>query len=94
MVTVKVASGELTEELVGVHSVVVMCGRPGEEVYRWNAFCHERVGYRNKYFCLAVPCSRGFLLEYMAVSNGVKMVIIIDVLSIGVVDIWVFDDME
>ena len=54
MVTVKVASGELTEEVVGVHSVVVMCGRPGEEVSRWNAFCHERVGSRNEYFCLTV----------------------------------------
>ncbi|CAM9696526.1 unnamed protein product [Ascophyllum nodosum] len=42
MVNVKVASGELTEEVVGAHSVVVMCGRPGEEVSRWNAFCHEQ----------------------------------------------------
>ena len=46
MVNVKVASGELTEEVVGAHSVVVMCGRPGEEVSRWNTFCHEQVGSR------------------------------------------------
>lgn len=50
MVTVKVASGDLTEEVVGAHSVVVMCGRPGEEVSRWNAFCHERVGSRHDFF--------------------------------------------
>ncbi|CAM9728043.1 unnamed protein product [Scytosiphon promiscuus] len=42
MVSVKVASGELTEEIVGAHGVVVMCGRPGEEVAKWNAFCHEK----------------------------------------------------
>lgn len=44
MVTVKVTSGELTEEIVGAHGVVVMCGRPGSEVAKWNTFCHEKVG--------------------------------------------------
>ncbi|CAM9855363.1 unnamed protein product, partial [Hapterophycus canaliculatus] len=43
MVTVKVTSGSLTEEIVGAHGVVVMCGRSGEEVAKWNAFCHEKV---------------------------------------------------
>lgn len=43
MVTVKVISGALTEEVVGAHGVVVMCGRPGEEVAKWDAFCHEKV---------------------------------------------------
>lgn len=43
MVTVKVTSGGLTEEVVGAHGVVVMCGRPGEEVAKWNAFCHTKV---------------------------------------------------
>ncbi|CAM9195899.1 unnamed protein product [Laminaria digitata] len=42
MVTVKVSSGELTEETVGAHGVVVMCGRSGEEVSKWDAFCHEK----------------------------------------------------
>lgn len=43
MVTVKVVSGGLTEETVGSHGVVVMCGRSGEEVAKWDAFCHEKV---------------------------------------------------
>lgn len=43
MVSVKVASGELTEEVVGAHGVVVMCGQPGEVVSRWDAFCHDKV---------------------------------------------------
>lgn len=43
MVAVKVHSGELTEAVVGGHGVVVMCGRPGEEVSKWDAFCHEKV---------------------------------------------------
>ena len=43
MVTVKVTSGKLTEEVVGAHGVVVMCGQPGEEVAKWDAFCHEKV---------------------------------------------------
>lgn len=42
MVTVKVHSGELTEEVVGLHGVVVMCGRPLEEIRKWNDFCHEK----------------------------------------------------
>ncbi|CAM9851397.1 unnamed protein product, partial [Ectocarpus sp. 12 AP-2014] len=41
MVTVKVVSGGLTEETVGSHGVVVMCGRSGAEVAKWDAFCHE-----------------------------------------------------
>lgn len=43
MVTVKVASGKLTEDVVGAHGVVVMCGQPAEEVVKWDAFCHEKV---------------------------------------------------
>ncbi|CAM9530980.1 unnamed protein product [Ectocarpus sp. 6 AP-2014] len=42
MVTVKVVSGGLTEETVGSHGVVVMCGRSGEEAAKWDAFCHEK----------------------------------------------------
>lgn len=46
MVTVKVvASGGLTEEVVGAHGVVVMCGQPGEDVAKWDAFCHEKVPF-------------------------------------------------
>lgn len=47
MVTVKVTSGKLTEEVVGAHGVVVMCGQPGEEVAKWDAFCHEKVSTRS-----------------------------------------------
>lgn len=43
MVAVKVTSGGLTEDIVGAHGVVVMCGRPGEEVLKWDTFCHEKV---------------------------------------------------
>lgn len=43
MVTVRASSGELTEEIVGAHGVVVMCGRTGEEVSKWDAFCHKKV---------------------------------------------------
>lgn len=43
MVTVKVQSGELTEAVVGAHGVVVMCGRPVDEVSKWDAFCHVKV---------------------------------------------------
>eukprot|EP00752_Nemacystus_decipiens_P009825 g8767.t1 len=42
MVTVKVTSGKLTEEVVGAHGVVVMCGQPGEAVAKWDAFCHDK----------------------------------------------------
>lgn len=43
MVTVKVHSGELTEAVVAMHGVVVMCGRPFEELLKWDTFCHEKV---------------------------------------------------
>lgn len=57
MVTVKVHSGELTEEVVGMHGVVVICGRPLEDMRRWNDFCHEKVRGEPKrcgdLFCLS-----------------------------------------
>lgn len=42
MVIVRSHDGALTEELVAQHNVVVMCGVAGDELVRWNDFCHAR----------------------------------------------------
>jgi len=42
MVVVRAHDGPLTEELVQQHNVVVICGKAGDDLVRWNDFCHAR----------------------------------------------------
>jgi len=42
MVSVRCVGGELSEEVVGDHDVVVMTLGNIEELKRWSTFCHER----------------------------------------------------
>lgn len=55
MVTVKIAPDSLSEDLVASHGVVVMCGRPGEEVSKWGSFCHEKVLWTGVINCTTAP---------------------------------------
>lgn len=68
MVMVRSHNGAMDEELVAQHNVVVVCGLAGDELVRWNDFCHARnIGF--------LACDARGVAGYLFADYGERFVV-------------------